>query len=65
MEKKKCPYSFEELFSLLEELHAERRRWQRLVHGEFLDREKCQSIPLDTLYEMYLVFVSEIGEFES
>lgn len=59
MEKKKCPYSFEELFLLLEEEHRKRRGWQRLVYREELDREKCQSIPLDTLYEMYLVLISD------
>lgn len=59
MEKKKCSYSFEELFLLLEEEHRRKRGWQRLVYEEYLDREKCQSISLDTLYEMYLVIVSE------
>ncbi len=61
MKKNKCPYSFDELFALLEEEHRKRRAWQRLAYMEALDREKCLRVPLDTLYEFYLEIIADVN----
>lgn len=61
MKKNKCPYSFDELFSLLDEEHRKRRGWQRLVDGEYLDRDKCLRVPLEDLYDMYLELISDVN----